>query len=185
MKTPTESKQNAQSAGANAKLELSYNKGAKNKELKYYRRLAMSAKSEKVKQYIIQTGDNEEDSRFNSGETEVGYWRKANPIHKWMVDNIQDGQDECRPHVVSKSNLLQLKLICEMAMECFTESGVLKPNMLYLLREILPALRGLFFGELEYNADYWEDVKMTIEIIDNVIKDTDWKNEIIFYYSSW
>ena len=24
-------------------------------------------------------------------EEEVGYWRKANQIHKWFVDNCQDG----------------------------------------------------------------------------------------------
>ena len=26
----------------------------------------------------------------------VGYWRKANQIHKWFVDNCQNGRDECQ-----------------------------------------------------------------------------------------
>jgi hypothetical protein len=27
---------------------------------------------------------------------DVAYWRKANAIHKWFVDNCQDGVDECQ-----------------------------------------------------------------------------------------
>ena len=26
----------------------------------------------------------------------VGYWRKANAIHNWFVQNVQDGRDECQ-----------------------------------------------------------------------------------------
>ena len=32
-----------------------------------------------------------------------GYWRKANQIHKWFVDNVQGGIDDCRPYPVSQS----------------------------------------------------------------------------------
>jgi len=32
---------------------------------------------------------------------EVGYWRKANHIHKWFVDNVQNGVDECLTYQVS------------------------------------------------------------------------------------
>lgn len=27
---------------------------------------------------------------------EVGYWRKANAIHGWFVDNVQKGNDDCK-----------------------------------------------------------------------------------------
>jgi len=27
---------------------------------------------------------------------EVGYWRKANQIHNWFVENVQNGIDECQ-----------------------------------------------------------------------------------------
>ena len=36
---------------------------------------------------------------------EVGYWRKANAIHNWFVNNIQNGKDDCRRYEVSKENL--------------------------------------------------------------------------------
>ena len=29
----------------------------------------------------------------------VGYWRKANAIHNWFVQNVQDGEEIGRAHV--------------------------------------------------------------------------------------
>ena len=29
---------------------------------------------------------------------QVGYWRKANQIHNWFVENVQDGEDDCCYH---------------------------------------------------------------------------------------
>ena len=31
----------------------------------------------------------------------VGYWRKANAIHNWFVQNVQDNRDECQKSYVS------------------------------------------------------------------------------------
>ena len=35
----------------------------------------------------------------------IGYWRKANHIHKWFVDNCGDGVDECQDMRVSKEDI--------------------------------------------------------------------------------
>jgi hypothetical protein len=35
---------------------------------------------------------------------EAGYWRKANAIHRWFVDNVQDGNDDCKPTTSGVSN---------------------------------------------------------------------------------
>ena len=42
----------------------------------------------------------------------VGYWRKANHIHKWFVDNVQDGEDDCKEYCVSIEQLHKLRDIC-------------------------------------------------------------------------
>lgn len=42
----------------------------------------------------------------------VGYWRKANHIHKWFVDNVQDGEDDCKEYRVSIEQLHKLRDIC-------------------------------------------------------------------------
>ena len=28
-------------------------------------------------------------------DNQIASWRKANAIHKWFVDNVQDGVDDC------------------------------------------------------------------------------------------
>ena len=39
---------------------------------------------------------------------EAGYWRKANAIHKWFVQNVQDGNDNCKEYYVSKESMQKL-----------------------------------------------------------------------------
>ena len=39
---------------------------------------------------------------------DVGYWRKANAIHGWFVDNVQDGTDDCGTYSVSRESLKEL-----------------------------------------------------------------------------
>ena len=39
---------------------------------------------------------------------EAGYWRKANAIHGWFVDNVQDGMDDCKEYYVSREKLKEL-----------------------------------------------------------------------------
>lgn len=34
-------------------------------------------------------------------DEQVAYWRKANAIHKWFVDNVQEGNDNCQSYYVS------------------------------------------------------------------------------------
>ena len=58
----------------------------------------------------------DKDKRYGSvGIVEnVGYWRKANAIHKWFVDNVQDGIDDCDYHnEVTKEILEDLLDTCE------------------------------------------------------------------------
>ena len=44
---------------------------------------------------------------------QVGYWRKANAIHRWFVQNVQDGVDDCGTYIVTREQLEQLKAACE------------------------------------------------------------------------
>jgi|1186.fasta_scaffold611083_1 hypothetical protein len=34
---------------------------------------------------------------------DAGYWRKANPVHRWFVENVQHGEDDCRKYYVSRA----------------------------------------------------------------------------------
>lgn len=39
----------------------------------------------------------------------VGYWRKFWPLHNWFVNNAQEGNDDCRPVLVSAQQLEELE----------------------------------------------------------------------------
>jgi hypothetical protein len=66
---------------------------------------------------------------------EAGYWRKANAIHKWFVDNIQSGDDNCGEYYVNKVDLEMLRTLCKKVQA--------EPDR---ASELLPSQSGFFFG---------------------------------------
>jgi hypothetical protein len=109
----------------------------------------------------------------NSVEIELGYWRKANHIHKWFVDNVQNGVDNCGEYFVSKADLEMLLTVCEQVLKNVTNANTL-----------LPTQSGFFFGSVEYDDWYIEDVQDTIEIIKRALS-LDSKLIDFYYRSSW
>ena len=103
---------------------------------------------------------------------EVGYWRKANHIHRWFVENCQNGIDNCGYYFVSREDLIRLKNICEKVIKDIKKA-----------KELLPTYSGFFFGSMDYDEDYLKDVEDTIEIINKCLKlPEEWNFE---YTSSW
>jgi hypothetical protein len=88
---------------------------------------------------------------------EVAYWRKANAIHKWFVDNCGEGKDECQPIYVSAEHM---KALLEVV------SGLLKTKDAEEAALILPPTNGFFFGSTEINEYYWSDLEYTKEILE-------------------
>ena len=133
---------------------------------------------------------------------EVGYWRKANAIHQWFVNRVQDGMDDCGYHrEVTKSDLLALRKICQKILDkCELVDGEIisywdsdfKPHYVpgkivknqHICEELLPTQRGFFFGDTNYTEYYLDDVRETLEIVENAL-DTDFENYAIYYVSSW
>ena len=93
---------------------------------------------------------------------EVGYWRKANQIHSWFVENIQDGRDECQESYVSLERLTELRDLCKEVVR-YKNSEFNNDN--------LPTSSGFFFGGTEYDEYYYEDCKETIKILDTILKE--------------
>lgn len=108
-----------------------------------------------------------EDAKTVQLVSDVGYWRKANAIHGWFVENVQDGEDDCEEYEVLPEQLAALRADCEEALERKGATEQLAPT------------EGFFFGDTSIRG-LLEDAEHTIKIIDEVPKD--WK---IFYQSSW
>ena len=137
---------------------------------------------------------------------EVGYWRKANCIHSWFVDHVQDGIDDCQYHnEVTKEILEELLDTCEKVYNsCHMIIGMVSNGQVYenghwkdcmepgkvmidssVARELLPTTGGFFFGSTDYDEYYVDKIKSTIDIITTVLETTDFENEMIYYISSW
>jgi len=103
----------------------------------------------------------------------AGYWRKANQIHRWFVQNVQDGKDDCGTYYVSRQCLIDLRDLCKKV----SENKELAPTE-------LPTESGFFFGNTEYDDWYYQDLAETIEIIDKALTldQHQWDFE---YHSSW
>lgn len=129
-------------------------------------------------EFTIETKKGKKLVSFRTIWNDIGYWRKANHIHKWFVDCVQDGEDDCEKYEVTKSNLLDLKAVCEEVLS-------LKGKDEGRIEEILPTTSGFFFGGTEYDEYYFSDVEETIRIINNVLETTDFEKELVVYQSSW
>ena len=102
---------------------------------------------------------------------EVGYWRKANQIHRWFVENVQDGVDNCGEYFVPISKLETLLELCEK---------VKADNS--LAETLLPSASGFFFGGEDYDEWYYKDIDLTIEVLKEALAD---KDSSYYYSSSW
>lgn len=102
---------------------------------------------------------------------EAGYWRKANQIHRWFVENVQDGIDNCGDYYVGSEKLTELLELCKKVEADHS-----------LAEELLPSASGFFFGGTEYDEWYFEDIKNTITILEEALAD---KHGDYYYSSSW
>lgn len=135
----------------------------------------------------------------------VAYWRKANAIHNWFVENAQDGVDNCGTYEVERYLLEDLLARCaEVKKESvlvdgdvsrgqtLTENGwtdiwergkVIKNPQ--VAEWLLPTTDGFFFGDTSYDEDYMRDIDYTIDVITRLLNETDFNNEIVAYTASW
>lgn len=116
----------------------------------------------------------------------VGYWRKANAIHSWFLENcaakdpFDNPIDDCRPIEIPLEKLEELLDTCKEVLEDHS-----------LAKKLLPTEDGFFFGSTEYDEYYFNNIKDTIDIIEPVIKFMNHMLEIkdytwdVIYQASW
>lgn len=108
------------------------------------------------------------------------YWRKDNAIHRWFVENCQQGVDDCGVYPVHPEQLAALRSACIAAAKCY-DAGDMD-----LVREILPPQRGFFFGGVDLDDWYRESLGRTAGEIESVLNTAIQTKGIKFFYqSSW
>jgi len=132
-------------------------------------------------------------------EESVAYWRKANHIHNWFMNNtdvtIEDVESEA-----TLGNLKELLEVCRQVVDYWNQKEkieIVKKDFLdreykietvndtSLFEELLPTIGGFFFGSIDYDQGYIDDVEYTIGVIKNeLLKDRD-EYATYRYYASW
>jgi len=109
-------------------------------------------------------------------EISAMYWRKANHIHDWFVNNVQNANDDCGKYYVSREQLKELADLCEQVLADPDSAS-----------EILPTTDGFFFGGTEYDQYYLDQCLKTAQDIRKLLENpglTEGRWEF-YYHSSW
>lgn len=108
-------------------------------------------------------------------------WRKANAIHQWFVDNVQDGEDDCKSYYVGTDQLEELRGTIGQALAIRDGSD----DTGNTVEDILPTQSGFFFGSTDYDEWYWKELEFTYEAIDKILNNPRLENYEFEYTSSW
>lgn len=121
----------------------------------------------------------ENDDKYNElvclNREEACYWRKANQIRQWFVNNTNlKPDDNCVYIELTKEDLEKLKTDCEYVLNHKNEA-----------KEIMPTSSGFFFGNTDYDEYYFNTLEYTKEEIEEILKFTDFNTEVIEYSEWW
>jgi hypothetical protein len=135
---------------------------------------------------------------------EIAYWRKANAIHYWLFTNCaEENQKDNDYIIVEKDKIQELIKVCTDVLNDLktckqitkrVKSGWCNGETLYtdikvyesnVAKELLPTQQGFFFGSYEIDDWYKENLEYTVKQLTNVLIETDWKNEVIYYVASY
>lgn len=127
----------------------------------------------KVKDYIKEFS--EFGYKWTSLLTEIMYWRKANHIHYWFVENVQNGIDDNGAlSEVTKEEIVELYNSC---------LRILSNNS--TATEVLPTMPGPFFGSTAFDSLYFHETKRTLDMLQKILNSPFFEENYLLYQSSW
>ncbi len=123
---------------------------------------------------LANVGFKSKGKRVRSVSVDIMKWRKSNQVHRWFVENVQKGDDDCKRYYVTLEKLAELVDLCKQ---------VLANNA--LAETLLPTQQGFFFGSDEYDEMYFLDLQDTVLLVEPVLQDREWLDWDFYYQSSW
>lgn len=132
----------------------------------------------------------------------AGYWRKANAVHNWIIENCADGEDNGQDIYLAVEQMKELLDICKkIKKSCKLVKGKIKNGQRStangwediiedgltienpeVAQELLPTAEGFFFGSTDYDEYYMKDIDDTIKILEEALDDGDGD---YYYHASW
>ena len=121
------------------------------------------------------------DRNFKSVQTEtryqIGYFRKFNALHSYIVKTFADGIDNCQDIILYKEDVEQIKKVLDDVLNAHQQVEKAK--------ELLPTQSGFFFGGTDYDEYYFEDVKDAADLMQSFLDNFDFENYQLVYQASW
>ena len=105
---------------------------------------------------------------------QIGYFRKFNALHNYIVNNLADCVDGCQEIEITKENLYAL-------LDTLDRVDSNKD----LAENELPTANGFFFGSTCYDDWYFSDVKDAIEMCELFLTKIDFDKYELVYLASW
>lgn len=122
----------------------------------------------------LEQSDADADHPILSVNVPMASWRKANQIHRWFVDEVQDGNDDCQYYHASREKLIELITTCEEVLADHEKA-----------EELLPVASGFFFGSYEYDEWYFSQLEDTIQMLKKTLDNPKFMQYDFYYRSSW
>ena len=112
-------------------------------------------------------------NRYDLTNGICAYWQDASAVHKFFIDEVQDGIEDGRQHEVTVNKLWSLLHRVEAVISSTRlVDGTLENEV--TARELLPTWSGFYGGNLNYDSSYWEALIYTRDqlrrILDSVQK---------------
>lgn len=131
----------------------------------------------------------------SNDKPEIMYWRKANAIHNWFVENVQNGVDDCDYYEVSIDQIYDLMDRCGKILSTIPKlenilnseeyDYVFPTKVVETAQEILPTTSGFFFGDTNYNYFYFKEILDTYNELKKLAEDFNSEKYFYYYHSSW
>ena len=91
--------------------------------------------------------------------TEEMYWRNANAIHNWFINNVQNGTDDGGEYYVTQSNLRSLLSLVNKVLKNRSKASSILPTSSLLVNSC----------STEYSTSYYIDLEDTQKILSVIL----------------
>lgn len=122
----------------------------------------------------------------------IGYWRKFNALHSFIINKFANGIDECQRIYLSDEKIKEILNVLKEVKESFIIATIKEEKDDFIIYEnpiaekLLPTKAGFFFGNSNYDSFYLNNVEISISIFEKVLKLLEKNNDYYIYYqASW
>jgi hypothetical protein len=143
------------------------------------------------KTYVRNWENNSPDSKIKPERIsyiveDVGYWRKFNALHNYIVENFADGRDDYQHIGLTEGGLRNILDTLQEAKDIL-DSDASDEEKSDKLSDVFPTAEGFFFGSNEYDDYYAENVAYTISLLTDLLDECEGcEDACSFYYqASW